>query len=302
MPEMWAQMGQAFATNPSGGFTTMLDHLATLEGPALEGVRLNRDEERQIGRQTRDQMLARLAAQGSPVVNDPEKVRYLRELVNGLARRMKNRDRYPKLDIVLVEQPIPDAHAFAGGWLLFTTGLLDEPDEATVAAVVAHELAHLDLGHVYGYARRTKLMEATYSAPAMGRFDLNTMMTRQAAMLGLMMHPYRPEHEFEADCRSATWLFQEGYDPEALAGFLDRMGRRQERQNNFGFAAPDNPMLQLLRSHPPSPRRAAAVRERRAQLVRWRPKAELGLYGAERRALKSRYSQLPVMDIRERKP
>ncbi len=123
---------------------------------------------------------------------------------------MAHRDRYPTIEVTLIDARIPDGQSFPGGFLAFTTALLDEPDEATVAGVVAHELAHLDRGHLYGYARRSKLAEATYANPPGGTATFDQFFTRQAALLGLMMNPYRPEHESEADCTSATWLYLEG--------------------------------------------------------------------------------------------
>ena len=78
---------------------------------------------------------------------------------------MSHRDRYPNIDVTLIDAPIPDGQSFPGGFLVFTTALLDEPDEATVAGVVAHELAHLDRGHLFSYARRSKLAETTYRNP-----------------------------------------------------------------------------------------------------------------------------------------
>src|SRR5262249_54222430 len=139
-----------------------------------------------------------------------------------------NRARYHEIDVNLIDADAADGQSFPGGFLVFTTGLLNEPDEATVAGVVAHELAHLDLGHLYNYARRDKLAAATYTNAGAdgGPRQLDQFMTRQMALFGLLMNPYRPEHESEADCCSVTWLYQEGYDPVALVEFFERLHRR----------------------------------------------------------------------------
>src|SRR6185437_2984311 len=163
--------------------------------------------------------LERARARGFRVVESPRRLAYLRALVDRFASRMTHRARYPNIEVTLIDAPVADGQAFPGGSLAFTTALLDEPDEATAAGVVAHELAHLDRGHMYDYARRDKLAEATY-APAGGRApDFDQFMTRQMALVGLLMNPFRPEHESEADCESVTWLYLEGYDPRGLMGF-----------------------------------------------------------------------------------
>jgi predicted Zn-dependent protease len=285
MPELFSRMGESFARNPAGGFPAFLGELSRLEGPALEGVALTPAEERRIGRQARDEYLRRALARGYGQDHDPDRLRYLDELVNGLSRYMTHRGRYPKIDVTLIDAPIADGQSFPGGFLVFTTALLKEPDEATVAAVIAHELAHLDGGHLYEYARRSKLAEATYNRPpGMPGNTFETFFTRQGALLGLMMSPFRPEHEHEADCRAAAWLFQAGYDPAALAEFLDRLARRQGN-------APQNPFFDFARSHPDAASRRDHVAARQRQLSRWRPRAELGRFPDSLAQLRSQMAQ-----------
>ena len=278
MPELFDRMMGQFATDPSRGFNAMLDELANLEGPALEGVALSIAEERQEGLKARSEYLEKVAGRGYRVIREGRKLNYLKALVDRFSKRMEHRDRYPTIEVTLIDAPIPDGQSFPGGFLAFTVALLDEPDEATVAGVVAHELAHLDRGHLYGYARRSKLAEAAYSNPPGGNMNFDQFFTRQAALLGLMMNPYRPEHESEADCTSATWLYLEGYDPMGLVGFFERMHRRNNDQ-------PDNPFFQFGRTHPYSLDRKRHVLDRLAQLRRWRRRDDLGLYADNLRRL-----------------
>jgi beta-barrel assembly-enhancing protease len=278
MPELFDRMMENFARNPAKGFPAMLDELAGMEGPALDGVTLSIVEERQEGLKARAEYLEKAAGRGFPVVREGRKLDYLKALVARFSKRMAHRDRYPNIEVTLIDAPIPDGQSFPGGFLAFTTALLDEPDEATVAGVVAHELAHLDRGHLYGYARRGKLAEATYRNPPGGSTTFDQFFTRQAALMGLMMNPYRPEHENEADCTSTTWLYLEGYDPRGLVGFLERMNRRNNDQ-------PDNPFFQFGRTHPYSLDRRRHVLDRLAQLRRWKSRDDLGLYADNLRRL-----------------
>jgi predicted Zn-dependent protease len=282
MPEFFARMGERFATNPATAMQGALDEMAQLEEPAMRGIVLTPAEEREAGRRARAEFLAQAARRGYRTVDDPKRLAYLRDLVDAFAARMKNRDRYDTIDITLIDAPEADGQSFPGGFLVFSTGLLDEPDEATVAGVVAHELAHLDRGHLYGYARRSKLAQATFSNPPnmMGGPD-DPGMTRALALFGLMMNPYRPEHEMEADCTAATWMFQEEYDPRALVGFFERLHARIKDQ-------PPNPVMNFGRTHPFSLDRRREVLDRRAQLRRWRPRAELGLHPDNLRRLVAR--------------
>jgi predicted Zn-dependent protease len=285
MPELFTRMGEQFARDPAAGFQHFIDQLEQLEGPALQGVTLSAAEERTLGRRAFDEYLRRAAKQGYPRIDDPKRLAYLNELVEGFARRMAHRDRYPRIDVALIDAPIAEGQSFPGGYLVFTTALLNEPDEATVAGVVAHELAHLDRGHLYEYARRSKLAEATYARPpgAPGN-TFDQFFTRQMALLGLLMNPYRPEHEHQADCTAATWLYQEGYDPTALMRFFERMHARQRD-------VPANAFLNFGRSHPFTLDRREHVQARLRQLQRWKRRGDLGLFAENLTKLQSRFQE-----------
>ena len=277
MPQLFDRMMEKFTTDPANSFPTMLDELAKLETPALEGVALSKDEERRVGLDARSSYLEKARERGYLTVADPRKIGYLRSLVDRFSARMAHRDRYPNIEITLIDAPMADGQSFPGGFLVFTTGLLKEPDEATVAGVVAHELAHLDRAHVYNIARRTRLAEATFrNSP-----NFDQMFTRQAALLGLMMNPFRPEQETEADCVSTTWLYHEGYDPKALARFFERLHQRNRDQ-------PDNSFFKFSKTHPYSLDRRRAVLDRLAQLKRWKNRDDLGLYPENLQKLEAR--------------
>ena len=283
MPEFFQRMGETFARNPAGGFQELVTELGQIDEQALRGINVTFDEERRAGLETREKFLKAAREKGYEVIHRAADERYLGELVEGLRQHMEHRERYAKLDVTLVDCPIADGMCFPGGFLVFTTGLLDEPDEATVAGVVAHELGHLDRGHMYDHVRRGKLAEQTYGrAPGFDiRFD--EFFSRQIALFGLMMNPFRPEQEHEADCDAATWLYLDGYDPNALVRFFERMHRRQQDQ-------PDSPFFAFGRSHPYSLDRGAHVEARFKQLRRWKPRVELGLYPKNLRKRSSHFA------------
>jgi beta-barrel assembly-enhancing protease len=269
MEDSFSRMMEQMANNPDGGFSEVMKDQ---ERTALSEIVLSPAEERRIGRKAHDEFLRRAKLQGSPVVTDPAQLKYLRDLVANLAMHMKNRARYPSLDVTILDVAISDGQSFPGGFFVFTTALLNEPDEATVAGVVAHELAHLDRGHLFEYAKREKLGETAFnpdSPSGMPRPD--QFMSRGMALGSLMMNPFRPEHEHEADCVATTWLYLEGYSPLGLTGFLERLNRRNRDQ-------PDLPFFRIARSHPSSLDRRDAVLERLSQLQHWKARNDLKLY------------------------
>ena len=267
MPQMFDQMMGTMARNPAGGFA---DVLKQQEVAAIQGTTLTAAEERRIGRQQRDAFLRTARTKGFTVREVAKDTDYLKALVAKFVPRMKNGARYPAIEVTVIEAPMPDGQSFPGGFLIFTTALLDEPDEATVAGVVAHELAHLDRGHLNEYAKREKLANNAFQPIPDTMANPTLFMTRGMALGSLMMDPFRPEHEHEADCVSTTWLYQEGYSPHGLADFFTRMNRRNRDQ-------PDAPFLRMARSHPYSLARREAVLERMNQLQRWKTRDDLSL-------------------------
>ncbi len=224
MAELFDDMMSSMQNNPAGGFQ---DFASKQEQKALQEIRVSPAEERVIGKNLRDQYVREARALGYKQVHDPDKLAYLQDLVDGFSQLMAHRDRYPKIEVGLIDAPDPDAHAFPGGFVVFTTGLLKEPDEASVAGVVAHELAHLDRGHMYYLAKRVKLADTAFSVPPGGPngFDPSKFMSRGMAVGNIMMTPFKPALELEADCQSTTWMYLAGYNPQALVGYFERLHR-----------------------------------------------------------------------------
>ena len=153
MPEMFDRMMGDMSRDPANGFAGTMREQQTA---AIRATTITAAEERRLGRAQRDAYLRAARAKGFTVREVARDTDYLKALVAKFSKRMKNGARYPDLEVTLVDAPMADGQSFPGGFLVFTTALLDEPDEATVAGVVAHELAHLDRGHLNEYARRDK--------------------------------------------------------------------------------------------------------------------------------------------------
>ena len=132
-----------------------------------------------------------------------------------------------------------------------TTGMLDVcgPDDAALAAILAHELAHVELSHTLDaaaweiVARRRSAPDATRGVGALR--DL------------LVAQTYSQTQEAEADAWAFDVLVDSPYDPGGLADVFASLAR----------VAPDHdrgPSLlrDYLRSHPP-----IALREARARAL-----------------------------------
>jgi predicted Zn-dependent protease len=139
-------------------------------------------------------------------------VRFLTAREGGLRR--------PEMPYRVQLLDLPEANAFAlpGGRIFITTALLDLADsEAEVAAILAHEIAHVDLRHCI------ERYQAELRARKLGGAPLEAM-----ASLGtrVMLQGYRDEQESEADRWGAWILARVGYHPQAAQRMLAKLDGR----------------------------------------------------------------------------
>lgn len=171
-----------------------------------------------------------------------------------------------------VEAPMVNAFALPGGSILVTDALIAEaenPDE--LAAVISHEIAHVEMRHV---------MQAVWRDLGIGMvLDLvvggGTGAGQQAVILAGQASDltYSRAAELEADARGQALLHAAGLSSRGMAPFFDRMARA-EGADRLGEA------VEFMNSHPDSHRRGQLAR------VAARP-GQAALTPGEWRALKA---------------
>lgn len=115
----------------------------------------------------------------------------------------------------LVRHPSPNAFALPGGYLFVTTGMVELlANEAEAAALLGHEMAHVDLRHCIEHHQYG--MQAAKVAGKAGE---------QLGQLGarLMLQGYQDDQEHEADRWGMILAAHAGYHPQAMARLFARM-------------------------------------------------------------------------------
>lgn len=136
----------------------------------------------------------------------------------------------------------PDTHAFAvpGGYVYITRQMLAIVNsEAELAAVLAHEMAHI----IGRHANQRGLMLDRLQAAAFAA-DVDAM------------HQFTQEQEFTADTAGVRLLAAAGYDPMAQARFLVTVGGHVELAERTGTPRPGDPA-----THPTIAERARRAAE-----------------------------------------
>ena len=251
-PQSPQQMFDAFRRESEKMFSGMFGD-APDDQRKLKAVPVSIQEEQQLGKQLLDQTLGGLRRQKTAYVQAGNTWQYVDRLVRELSSQMANRRRYRRFDVYVVQTENTDARAFPGGAILISEGMLDfAPSEAALAGVLAHELSHIDRGHLLEGIQRQKLAQRSFS----GGRSVADMMQASRMLMSQFARPFRPEQEVEADQDATLWLLQSSYDPREMADlFLKLHQRDQDKQQVQSF------MPSFLRSHPFHLERRNAVQQ-----------------------------------------
>lgn len=154
----------------------------------------------------------------------------------------------------VVDYPAPNAMALPGGVLLVTRDLLVTlRSEAELAAVLAHEIGHVERGHCFDTVRFELLARRVGAAPLGQLADL-------AAGI-LLRHSYSKTLEHEADAYAFELLTHTRYDPSGVGGSFESL-LAYERARGEGSPRRASPIRDYFTSHPPLELRAAEFGER----------------------------------------
>jgi len=159
--------------------------------------------------------------------------------------------------ITILNSPKVNAFALPGGFLYVTRGLLAlASDSSELAAVIAHEMAHVASNHAI-------LRQERLSSDAIGQEIVNEVLGgSRAGKIALAANQIRlanfsRDQELQADTIGIRMIGNAGYDPFAAGRFLETMNRYQtlanRRQNKLGEG-------NFLSSHPTTPARVSLAK------------------------------------------
>ena len=162
--------------------------------------------------------------------------------------------------ITILNSPVVNAFALPSGNLYVTRGLIGlANDTSEVAAVIAHEMAHVTARHANARARRAEVAsEVTKMANVMQDQDAQRL---ALATTQLSLARFSQVQELEADGIGVRTLARAGFDPFAASRFLTSMARFAEFKASRSSSSKS---VDFLSSHPSTPERISfAVRSAR---------------------------------------
>jgi beta-barrel assembly-enhancing protease len=167
------------------------------------------------------------------------------EYVNRLAQNLaRNSDLKVPVTAKLIDSGEVNAFALPGGFLFINSGLiLATETEAELAAVMAHEVAHVAARHGTRQASRGHVANIA-SLPLIFMGGWPGYLIRQGTGLALPLTflKFSRAFEEEADFLGLQYAYKTGYDPTAFVDFLERIEMMEKKRPGT--------MSELFRSHP----------------------------------------------------
>lgn len=206
------------------------------------------EKEIQIGQQ-----YAQYFEQTARLVEDP----VVNEFIDRLGQELvKSSDAKVPFVIKVLDTDEVNAFALPGGYFYVNKGLILEADnEAELAGVMAHEIAHVAARHATERMTKSQLLQfATLPALFVGGYWTQMAMYNGLGMgLSLAVLGITRKSEEEADQLGTQYLWNAGYDPDGFITFFEKLqAREKEKPGKF---------TSFFRTHPPVDDRIVKVQE-----------------------------------------
>jgi predicted Zn-dependent protease len=173
-------------------------------------------------------------------------LRRIRGIMMPLLRATDHPERLSDISVKIVADPSINAGSAGGGQFLITTGLLDKANEGQLRGVLAHEIAHDDLGH----PAKLQLLGVSLS---LGAALLEKVLPGSATFAPLagtvIAATYSRPQEWEADRHAVAILQRAGYSKSVMINTLSWI-MQVEGNSGGGF----------LSTHPATNERIQALR------------------------------------------
>jgi predicted Zn-dependent protease len=196
--------------------------------------------------------------QSMKFITDPVVTEYVNRVGQNLVR---NSDAKVPFTIKVVDSDEINAMALPGGFFYVNSGLImAADDEAELAGVMAHEIAHVALRH--GTRGQTRADIANImSIPLIFVGGGIGYAARQVAGIGLPMTflKFSRGFEAEADFFGVQYMYKAGYDPNEFVNFFEKV-QAQEKKKPGSLA-------KAFSTHPQTPDRIEKTQEEIATIL-----------------------------------
>jgi predicted Zn-dependent protease len=232
---------------------------------------------------------------GMKLVQDPVVTEYVNRIGQNLVR---NSDAKVPFTIKVVDSDEINAFALPGGFFYVNSGLILAADEeAELAGVMAHEIAHVAARHATRQMTRGQIANIA-SIPLIFVGGGLGYALQSAASLALPMTflKFSRGFEAEADYLGLQYMYATGYDPQAFIAFFEKVQAKEKKKPGS--------LAKAFATHPQTPDR---IQESQKEIARILPQRDQYVDDtSEFQVVKSRLATLEnrhkVEDKKENRP
>jgi predicted Zn-dependent protease len=163
------------------------------------------------------------------LVNDPVITEYVNRIGQNLVR---NSDAQVPFTIKVIDSDVVNAMALPGGFFYVNSGLILAADEeAEMAGVMAHEIAHVAACHYGREMTRANLLQmASIPFIFMGGGIGYAAYEGMGLGIPLAFLHFSRGFEAEADYLGIEYMYRAGYDPSAFVSFFEKIQAMEKKK------------------------------------------------------------------------
>ena len=218
--------------NINGGF------IGKIAGGTEKEVRQGREAAAEVDRQAK-------------FIEDPMITEYINRVGQNI---VLHSDAKVPFTIKVIDSDEVNAFALPGGFFYVNKGLLLAADnEAELAGVMAHEIAHVAARHAVENQAKASLLEYAALGASIFIGGIPGMIYQNTAgigLLGIFMKFSRGAEE-EADRLGVQYMYAAGYDPGAMSTMFEKLEAKNKKKPGF--------ISRAFATHPAPPDRRAAA-------------------------------------------
>ncbi len=182
---------------------------------------------------------------------------YVNEICTAITSSSDMPDIFNGYHVGILDTKEINAMSTPGGHIFVTRGLLEcASSEDELAAVIAHEVGHIQLKHAVKSIKTSRLNDATLSTLdaagsifTAGNYQEGLGSAANELMTTLSTTGYSKTQEYEADAKAASLMADAGYNPEALRSMLESLKEREKTET-----------IGMIKTHPSASSRLFQVR------------------------------------------
>ena len=194
--------------------------------------------------------LSRQVEESSKLVTDPEVTEYINRIGQNLVR---NSDSRVPFTIKVLDNGEVNAFALPGGFFYVDSGLILAADsEAELAAVMAHEIAHVAARHATKNMTKQQIWNMA-SIPLMFIGGPAAYAIAEVASIAVPLGflKFSRDAEREADMLGLQYDYAAGYDPQAFVQFFEKLKIEENKKHSK--------IAKMFSTHPMNSERISAA-------------------------------------------